>query len=129
MKKLAAYLYLFLITIPAFLYILWRVDYLYPDLQKFITNYGLHLLGTFAWTLSLGAILVTMIDKRKYIALACLVFVAIFLTTLNELLQYFEPGRVVDKYDVLAQAVGCVVTYLCIIVIGPIAELTEDLDN
>jgi len=74
--------------------------------------------------------LTTCIGKgySKFVLIG-LVAVAIVVTTLNELLQYFDPRRVVDKYDVLAQIVGCFVAYLCLIVIGPVPGFREAWDG
>lgn len=108
--------YALLISVPLLFYFLWLLGFLPTGIQKFISNYGLHFIGTFLWTFSLIFSCVLFDKKYSKLFFAGVALAAILGSTANELLQYFEPGRVVDKWDVLAQIVGCSLAYFCYLI-------------
>ncbi len=116
MKRLA--LYTLLVTISASIYILWRNDYLPEAFSRFMGNYGLHGLGTFGYTLFLGAASFSLIKSKLY--LFSIIGLAFVVSLGNEFIQIFQPERVFSGLDILMQVIGCLIAYGTILLIGPI---------
>lgn len=117
MRKLL--FYIILIVFSGIFYLAWKDRDLPPILQKFMSNYGLHFLGTFAYTLAIG--LVGGLNTKTYMrTMSYILTASVLISTTGELTQYFDPRRVVDKYDVLMQVAGCLMAYAILIKTGPV---------
>lgn len=87
--------------------------------QKFIAYYGLH--GVHCFTMNLAVLYLFCIEERvQWEKVVWFTGACILGSTFNELLQFFDPSRVVDRWDVAAQVVGCLAAVLAVGVIGPI---------
>lgn len=104
-------IYISLISICVICFLSWRLGILPTELQKFIGNYGLHGMGTFASILAYAmAISNTSANYDKLLIKVSLI--GLFVANFNEVLQILIPSRVFDWYDILAQTLGIVFGYL-----------------
>lgn len=91
-------------------------------------NYGLHATGTMAYSICFGGIFSFFkLSERDWLStwkinnvgFAFPIFLGVALawiiSLLGECAQYFDPKRVVDVWDVLAQTIGCFLGYLTLI--------------
>ncbi len=80
----------------------WRSNSLPQGIETFMGAYGLHAVGTMGYCFFMRAIMSSL-------HLCVVGFIAVVGSTLEELHQYYEPGRVVDMWDVVAQVIGVIV--------------------
>ncbi len=114
------------------LFFSWRLNLLPHSIEKFVGNYGLHAIGTFGFTMM--AILYANLFSftlrfTKVVAIVVLTWVG---SLVNEIIQYFDPSRVVDGWDVIAQTAGSLAALVALLALGyhrPIIETGEDLNK
>ncbi len=121
MKIGKMFCYIFLMGVTGLVYILWRMKIFSPEIHTFMSNWGAHGFGTYGYTLLLG--FSHVLNRKRF--LKRLLWVALISTaicTTGELLQFFDPTRVVDKWDLLAQFIGCTLASATMLVIGPYTQ-------
>jgi VanZ family protein len=118
-EKLKIILYFSLLLLLGLLAICWRHYLLLPPCV-FMANWGVHGLGTMGITL----ILFLAAEWRGYnkgsINKAALVacVMSLVYVTLDEVLQQWQPGRVCDIYDIIANTIGVIFAYCAIQLLG-----------
>ena len=124
-------LVLILSVVCYFLFVAWKIQIIPSSIERFIGNYGLHGIGTFGFTLwcqfCLRILRFSPISKewkipklvkneKKYIFR---MVISIWAGALfNELVQFLDPKRVIDVWDVLAQTVGSLAALILLVSLG-----------
>lgn len=113
-----SYAVLFLSCVTA--YLLWRDGALPRATQVFMACYGLHAAGTLAATIFLLVESEFLPFKKRLLTVAAVGVYVSIISLGGELAQYYQPDRVVDIWDVVAQEAGVATAVLVYLVVGPV---------
>lgn len=89
----------------------WGLALFATPLQKFMNYYGIH--GASVFCLAMLINLISLKDDPSKVGRLLGWSILIWAVALvNELAQYFNPSRVLDKWDIFAQSAGAVAAFI-----------------